>query len=301
MLVSYYQLFQCGVCQNEADLFTSFLFNFMGQIPMLTLYFSTHFEHKMSIQIKILVFLCLTYFIFAADGYKDYLKKGDSFYKAFNFEAALGEYRKAYDISPNDFEVLLKITRVYNDLGEEYYEQRNEEKAEIAVNHALNFALKFKENYPDSAKVYSHLAWSYGNVALYRGGKEKVKLAHEIKNNAEESIRRNPNDYLPYIILGIYHRQIASLSWIERLFANTFFGDVPDGSFEESEKYLLKALDLNPGIVIAAFHLSLVYRELDDEQKEINTLKQVLEMPERDFRDKYAKKKSKMRLKELTE
>ncbi len=245
------------------------------------------------------LFICNT--IFAADGYKDYIAKGDSLYKLFEFDAALTQYKKAYEIAPNEFAVLMKLTKIYNDLGEEYYEQRNEEKSEIAVNKALDFALKFRENFPDSAKVYSHLAWSYGNVALYKGGNEKVKLAHEIKNNAEESIRRDPDDYLPYIILGIYHRQIASLSWLERLFANTFFGDVPDGSFEESEKYLLKALELNPGIVIAAFHLSLVYRETDDEQKEIITLKKILEMPEKDFRDKYAKQKSKLRLKELTE
>jgi len=255
----------------------------------------------MKIKPLITTFLFICNLIFAADGYKDYIIQGDSLYKLFNFEAALEQYKKAYEIAPNEFLVLLKLTGIYNDLGEEYYEQRDEEKSEIAVNKALEFALKFRENYPDSAKVYSYLAWSYGNVALYKGGNEKVKLAHEIKNNAEESIRRDPKDYLPYIILGIYHRQIASLSWLERLFANTFFGDVPDGSFKESERYLQKALELEPGIVIATFHLSLVYRELDDEQKEISTLKKILELPERDFRDKYAKQKSKLRLQELTE
>ena len=255
----------------------------------------------MSIQLIISFVLFASFINFADDGYKDYILKGDSLYARFNFEAAVKQYKEAYNISPHAFEVLQKLTRVYNDLGEEYYEHRNEEKAEVAVNKALEYALKFRDKFPDSAKVYSYLAWSYGNVALYKGGNEKVKLAHEIKNNAEESIRRNPNDYLPYIILGIYHRQIASLSWLERLFANTFFGDVPDGSFEESEQYLLKALKLKPGIVIATFHLSLVYREIDDEQKEISTLKKILELPERDFRDKYAKKKSKLRLNELTE
>lgn len=255
----------------------------------------------MKVKLIIIAFLFLCNGVFAADGYKEYMTIGDSLYKLFNFEEALVQFKKAYELAPNDFMVLLKLTKIYNDLGEEYYEQRNEEKSETAVNRALDFALKFRENYPDSAKVYSYLAWSYGNVALYKGGNEKVKLAHEIKNNAEESIRRDPNDYLPYIILGIYHRQIASLSWLERLFANTFFGDVPDGSFEESERYLLKALELKPGIVIATFHLSLVYREIDDEQKEISALKKILELPEKDFRDKYAKKKSKLRLKELTE
>ena len=234
-----------------------------------------------------------------ADGFENYLGKGDSFYKSFNFVAAIGQYEKAYAIAPNEFEVLSKLTRTYNDLSEEYYEKKDEKNAERSVNQGLKYAEEFYKKFPDSAGVYAYLAWSYGNLALYKGGNEKVKLAHKIKENAEESIRKNPNDYLPYIILGIYHRQIASLSWLEKLFAETFFGDVPEGTLEESEKYLLKALEIKPGVVIATFHLSLAYKEMGDEEKEIRTLRKVLDLPEKDFRDKYAKRKSERRLKEL--
>ena len=56
-----------------------------------------------------------------------------------------------------------------------------------------------------------------------------------------------------------------------------------------------------PGIVIATFHLSLIYKETGEEEKEIETLKKVLELSERDFRDKFAKRKAKKRLDELLE
>ena len=87
------------------------------------------------------------------------------------------------------------------------------------------------------------------------------------------------SDYLPYVILGIYNRQIGALSWFERLFANTFFGDVPEGSFEESEKMLFKALELQPGIVIATFHLSLTYKETGEEEKKLRCLIKFLSCP----------------------
>ena len=212
---------------------------------------------------------------------------------------ALDYYQQAYAIDSSDYYLLLKLTRVCNDLGEYYYELRDEELSEKVVYEGVDFADRFSSLYPDSAKVYAYLAWSYGNQALFEGGKEKIKLAHKIKDNATKAISMDSTDYLPYVILGIYNRQIGALSWFERLFANTFFGDVPEGSFEESEKMMLKALELQPGMVIAAFHLSLTYKEMGDEEKEIEMLNKVLDMPKLNFRDTFAKRKAKERLDDL--
>ena len=46
-------------------------------------------------------FLFIWNMIIAADGYKDYIAKGDSLYKLFKFEAALTQYKKAYEINQN--------------------------------------------------------------------------------------------------------------------------------------------------------------------------------------------------------
>ena len=62
---------------------------------------------------------------------------------------------------------------------------------------------------------------------------------------------------------------------------------------------MLKALELQPGLVIAAFHLSLTYKEMGEDEKEIEMIKKVLEMPNLNFRDTYAKRKSKERLEDL--
>ena len=227
------------------------------------------------------------------------IAKGDSLYAQSDMQNALDYYEQAFDIDSTDYYLLLKLTKVCNDLGEYYYELRDEESSEKVVYDGVDYAERFYSLYPDSAKVYTYLAWSYGNQALFEEGKEKIKLAHKIKDNANKAIEMDSTDYLPYVILGVYNRQIGALSWLERLFANMFFGDVPEGSFEESEKMMLTALELQPGIVIAAFHLSLTYQEMDEEEKEIAMLKKVLELPDINFRDKFAKRKAKERLVEL--
>ncbi|MFO7444820.1 MAG: hypothetical protein R6W90_00570 [Ignavibacteriaceae bacterium] len=249
--------------------------------------------------IKIITLSILLLAVVKANSYTDYIAAGDRHYKNLNNFKALEEYEEAYKIAPDNYEVLLKLTRTYNDAGEELKELKRRDEAEDYINKAVKFAEIFKSKYPDSAAVYAYIAFSYGNLAMYVGGKDKIKFAHKIKNNAEKSIKMNPDDYLPYIILGIYHREISDLSWIERAFANTFFGDVPDGSFEESIKMLNTALKLKPNMIVANYQLAKTHRALKNEIKEKELLSQVLKHQVLDFRDKYAKEKAKRRLAEI--
>lgn len=248
---------------------------------------------------KIFLLVLLSTSQITATDYKTLLANGDAYYSKFELTKAVLEYEEAYKLAGNKFDVLVKLARTYNDLGEDYYEIRDEKKSEIAINNALKYAELLAENFPDSAMTYAYLAMSYGNIAMFKGGNEKIKLAHKIRENAEKSIKMSPENYLPYIILSIYHRQIASLSWLERAFANTFFGDVPEGSLKESERMMLKALEIQPGICVAMFHLSRTYYEMDNELKEKEWLKKIVDAPVTDFRDKYAKRKAKKRLTEL--
>ena len=230
---------------------------------------------------------------------KEYLDKGDDYYKKFDLINAAKNYESAYKQNPYNYFVLERVTKIFNDLGEDYYEINNKDNAERSFNKAVKYAEIFYSKFPDSAKVYTLIAMSYGNLALYKGGNEKIKLANKIRENAEKSIKLNPNDYLPYIVLGIYNREIASLSWFERTFANTFFGKVPEGCLKSAEELMIKALKINPGIVTAMYQLSLVYQEMENEKKEIEWLKKIINAPISDFRDKYAKRKAKERLNEL--
>ena len=247
----------------------------------------------------LLILLFFNHTMILPNSFDELISKGDSLYAQSDMQNALNYYEQAYIIDSTDYYLLFKLTRVCNDLGEYYYELHDEESSEKVVFEGVDYAERFYSLYPDSAKVYTYLAWTFGNQALFEGGKEKIKLAHKIKDNATKAISMDSTDYLPYLILGIYNRQIGALGWFERLFANTFFGDVPEGGFEESEKMMLKALELQPGIVIATFHLSLTYKEMDKEEKEIEMLKKVLELPNLNFRDTFAKRKSKERLQEL--
>ncbi|MDR3667532.1 MAG: hypothetical protein P4L35_11880 [Ignavibacteriaceae bacterium] len=250
-------------------------------------------------QFVIIVTIIVTSFCYC-EGSKDYLEKGDESYSKFNNIEALSYYEKAFSITPNNYDVLLRLVKTYNAAGEEYYEYRKRTEAENYINKALEIADIFKNKFPDSAAAYCYFAMSSGNIALFKGGKEKIKFAKIVEQNAKISISMNPNAYLPYIILGIYYREIAGLSWIERAFANTFLGDVPSGSYDESISMLKKALAIDENMIVANFQLALTYRRMDKEAEEKALLQKILNLPIRDFRDKFAIEKAKKRLNSIS-
>ena len=84
------------------------------------------------------------------------IEKGDKYYNDFSNLGALKEYTKAYGLDPKNFEVLMKITRAYNDVGEDYKEQGSAE-AEGYFIKAFEYSEIMKNYFPKEEKPISIL------------------------------------------------------------------------------------------------------------------------------------------------
>ncbi len=230
---------------------------------------------------------------------KGYLAQGDKYTAEFDNLNAVKSYDEAYKISPNSYDVLTRITLAYNDEGEELLDLKKRDEAKGYIDQAIKYAEILNKKFPDSALSYTYLALTYGNMAIFKGGKDKIIYAEKVKQNALKSIKINPDDYFPYIILGMYYREAAGLSWFEKIFAKTFLGGVPEGTYKQSIQMFGKALALDSNLIVADYQLSKTYRNMDEKDKEIKLLKKVLTMHVRNFRDKYAIIKAKNRLEKL--
>ncbi|GIW46428.1 MAG: hypothetical protein KatS3mg078_0305 [Deltaproteobacteria bacterium] len=231
-----------------------------------------------------------------AQDYIDFIKKGDEYYREFNSFRALKEYEKAYKIAPDNYEVLLRLTRVYNDVGEDiqgiWFDDKKKVTTEVAKKYfekATWFASLLHNRFPDKAEPYFLLALSYGHLALFKGGREKVKLAKDIEQNCLKAIELDPNFIPAYIALGVYYREVAGLNWFLKSFARSLTNGSLNGTYRDSERVLLKALELNPSIIRTHFELAKTYKALGKEDKVIYHLKKVLELPIVDHQDKVIK------------
>ena len=218
----------------------------------------------MKIFLSFIIFLSV---VVRAQEYKNYLITGDSLYNQFKINQAFTFYKKAYDLEPKNYNTILNIVKVYNAVGELKRKEHKQDEAKEDFNTAIKYSEQCKNLFPDSSLSYTYSAVSYGNQARLTGGKERLNYAKKIEENAKKAVKLDSNNALPYIILGAFYREIARLSWIERIFANMLYGSVPDGSFEDSQKMLTRALKINPKIITANFQMALTYRALNNERE----------------------------------
>ncbi|MCI5123044.1 MAG: hypothetical protein D3925_00845, partial [Candidatus Electrothrix sp. AR5] len=138
--------------------------------------FSPHEKHTIAPKL-VRIFILLLVFLTGTSGFSQpsqaLIKKGNISYQRFDNLEALTSYKKALEIIPGNFECQTKVIRAYNDVGEDLSSEESEPYYEQAVQQAEELQKKF----PDKAESYYWLAVSYGNLALLRGSKEKVKLS----------------------------------------------------------------------------------------------------------------------------
>jgi regulator of microtubule dynamics protein 3 len=232
-----------------------------------------------------------------------HLNNGDNYYQHFENLEALEEYEKAYEICPERFESLVKLTRAYNDVGEDIKGTSSNGtmpvEAEIYFQKALQHSKLLRDNFPKNSETYFLLALSQGNISVYKGGKDKVKYGRNVEEFVKKAIELDPNFAPSYVILGIYYRKVAGLNGLVKTVAKSFLGGLPEGTLQDSEKVLLKALELSPDSPYVHFDLAQTYEEMGQRDKAIEHYNRVIELPLVDHDDRRKKTISEGRLEKL--
>ena len=101
-----------------------------------------------------------------------------------------------------------------------------------------------------------------GRMAGYAPTKERIQLGYEFKEHHDIAISIDPNDRLMHYMYGRWCFEIASLSWIEKKLAATFFGKVPDATYEDALASFKKANKLYPNWVGNHCYIAKTYIKL---------------------------------------
>lgn len=214
---------------------------------------------------------------------RDFAARGDSLMGSFQTERAIAAYRAGLADFPNDKMLLWKTSRAIFNYAEERPGTENDEER---YEEAVELARRAAELSSGDARAHATLAAALGKLALFRGGRRKVELAREVKEEAELATQLDPSYFGSFVILGILNRELATLNFVLRAFASTLFGGLPDVSIDRSAAMLERAVRLAPDYITPRLELARTYVELDRRSEALEQLEAALDLAPREQLDR---------------
>jgi tetratricopeptide (TPR) repeat protein len=190
------------------------------------------------------------------------LQKADELYAAFKPKEALPELLKVLDLDPQNAEALSKIARIYIDFGDVIPESTPDWEAKRLKQYQIAEQYARRAVKADPGVVWGHfyVAASLGSIATVSPVAKQIDLAGEIQRAIEKAIAFDPQNGFAYHVYGVWHRKMAEIGKMSRMFASVIYGrSIPRGSMDKSIEYLNKAVALNPTVIVSRLELARTY------------------------------------------
>ncbi len=210
---------------------------------------------------------------------RDLVAQGDTLYAQFDNKHALLLYEAALMRDSMRFDTRIKLSRTSYDYGLDLVAEDNMEDAYAAFQASILHAQHLVDHFPDSAQSHFLLAATMGNLALFKNGREKIILGRLVAEHSQQAISLDSLLAYPYVSLGIYYRELASLSWVEKTLAKVFFGRLPKTSFDDALNLLRKAAALRPNFPFLHFELGKTFMMLSEKDKARRHFETLVNLP----------------------
>ena len=227
---------------------------------------------------------------------RTWTERGDSLMAALDTEAAIAAYRSGLSTGPDDPELLWKLSRA---LSNRTAETPGSEGDRPLHEEAAGFARRAVAAGPALARPHTPLAAGVGRYGRslahecrVRCARQVVALGKEAYYATRRAIQLDPYDPAPFVVLGVYHRELSTVPVVVRILARTFLGGYPPVSLEQSEAYLERAIRLDPADVTAHLELARTYREMGREADAGLELHAALDAPVRERLDAVEKEEA---------
>ncbi len=162
--------------------------------------------------------------------------------------------------APGDYEASWMLARVLIDIGNR---EQDDNARKAAYSEAVENARTAVAASPDDTWGHHYLAAALGKLALTEGGKKKIELSKEVREEAELAIECDPSNDKSHHILGRWNREVATLSPLLKLAAKVVYGGVPKGATKEKAvTHFQEAIRINPEHINHHLELGVTYMKM---------------------------------------
>ncbi len=218
-----------------------------------------------------------------------HIAAGDSAHAALQPGRALVHYRAALAIDSTNYEALWKASRELVDIAKQIDSDEDSLKKRrdslyIESRHLAEAAVRAN---PNGADGHFMVANALGRLSRTRGGKERVRFARIIYDEAVKAIELDSTHDGAYHVIGAWNAEIKRLSGIQRFFAKALFGAgfMDKANWADAQRYLEKAIALKPEHIFHRLELAEVYIDLEKYSAAREQLTAIADLPVGDVLD----------------
>ena len=218
------------------------------------------------------------------------IAEGDNFSeKTFENQKALDKYNEALSLSPNDYEILWRLSRTYVDIGEHLPNNTDAEKDKQLefYEKSVDFAQNAIAANPNGAMGYTRKAIANGRIALFKGPFKAPGLVKQTKADCEKAISLNPLEATAYYVLGRAHAKVMERPGFVRWAAGLGWANIDDAI-----KNYEKSIELRPNFIMYRLDCARAYVEKDEYGKAREHLMKIASLPKEDEDDDVFRKEA---------
>jgi tetratricopeptide (TPR) repeat protein len=163
-------------------------------------------------------------------------------------EAEARRFESALSRDSMDYEANWRGSIALVDLGERFPDSGKNRQRDSLYSLAERYARRSVAVRPGDANGHFALADALGHTSLTRGGRERLKLAAEIRAEALKAIELDPRHDGAYHVLGRWNAELMRVSGVSRFFAKKFLGAAifDSASWENAISLMQRAVALDP-------------------------------------------------------
>jgi tetratricopeptide (TPR) repeat protein len=201
---------------------------------------------------------------------------GDQAEAALKPADALRHFEAVIAIDSLHAEALWKASKSVVDLGEF---EKDKKKREAFYRKGEQYARRAVTLSPNNADARFHLARALGMAALSVGVKERVRYAKEVREQALESLKLQPEHPGALHVLGVWNAEVMRLSGIERTLAKAFLGGgfFSEASWDDAIRYMEQSAKAEPARITHFLDLARVYRDRKMKEKAREAYQRVID------------------------
>jgi tetratricopeptide (TPR) repeat protein len=228
----------------------------------------------------------------------EHIALGDSLYAQFKPAEALPHYLAAIGPDSSNYEALWKAARSDADLAEAEHDEARRDRLSRAAEALARRAIRVN---PDDAEAHFHLARALGRRALSVGVRDRIKFATEVRAEALEALRLNPDHPGALHVMGVWNAEVMRLNGVQRFFAKNVLGGrvFGEASWDKAVSFMERAVAVDPDRIVHHLDLGKIYADRGDKAKARAQFELVIRGRRIDFNDPEYRREAQAALEKL--